>query len=419
MNILQSAFEEALREQISFQKVGALLISRKLEEQGIHLSDAQIDQIEMELSNLEGDETTIEISDSQLASLGLPPEQAAEMLQLDIGDGDEMEELLENLYQGIGDSIPAIVSELSDLILKALKQDAPKMLSQRRGVRQRFESGLVKMWKKPLDLLETHLAIALEAGEEFNSEYRGAASEENNFVFEALTRLHARACQITSEVLSLLSSGHADGAHARWRSLHEIAVVGFFVKHHGNDCAEQYLLHDVVESYKAARTYQQHAVTLGYEAMTPEEFAEIESAYDSLVARFGKSYKSGYGWAASFIDSPRPTFRDIEESSGLDHLRPFYKMASHNVHANPKGVLFRLGLYPGSDDILLAGPSNTGLADPGHGTAISLGQITTALVTAESNIDHLVVCSILLKLQDEIGDEFLRVQKALEKEHSG
>jgi hypothetical protein len=258
------------------------------------------------------------------------------------------------------------------------------------------------------------IEIALEVGSDFNQEFRAEASAENDLVFEVLTRLHARACQIASEILALLKSGHADGAHARWRSLHEIAVVSFFIKSAGNDVAERYLLHNAIESYKAAKLYQQYCARLGYEPISAEELKDIESTYQYLVGRFGPAYKEEYGWAASALCKDKPTFRDIEQEVGLDHLRPFYKMASHNVHANPKGVFFKLGLYPTSEEILLAGPSNAGLADPGHGTAISLGQITVALLITRPNIDRLVVCGILMKLTDEIGEEFLAVQKSLE-----
>ncbi len=81
-------------------------------------------------------------------------------------------------------------------------------------------------------------------------------AKEGDFVFDVVIRLHARACQIASEVLKLLKSGFADGAHARWRSLHEVAVVALFIHKHGNDVAEKYLLHDVVESYRAATQYR-------------------------------------------------------------------------------------------------------------------------------------------------------------------
>jgi hypothetical protein len=289
------------------------------------------------------------------------------------------------------------------------------MLKHRVRERIAFESNLVKAWRKPLDLLEIFLVIALEAGDEFNAEFRAIASEEQDYMFEVLTRLHARACQIASEILVLLRSGYADGAHARWRSLHEIAVVAFFIKSFGNEIAERYLLHDMVESYKAARQYQEHCNALGYEPLTEGELNEIKLGYEHLISRFGPPYKSDYGWAAPVLQKEKPTFRDLEEEVELDHLRPFYKMASHNVHANPKGVFFKLGLYPESSDILLAGPSNTGLADPGHGAAISLGQITVALLTTRPNIDRLVICDILMRLEQEIGDRFLAVHKSLEE----
>jgi hypothetical protein len=42
---------------------------------------------------------------------------------------------------------------------------------------------------------------------------------------------------------------------------------------------------------------------------------------------------------------------------------------------NPEGVFFKLGLI-GESEVLLAGPSNAGLTDPGHASALSLMQIS-------------------------------------------
>jgi Family of unknown function (DUF5677) len=195
--------------------------------------------------------------------------------------------------------------------------------------------------------------------------------------------------------------------------LHGIAVIGLFIKERGNDIAERYLLHDAVECYKAARQYQQYSAALGYEPLSDEEFRKIKLAYDRLLSRFGSSFKSDYGWAASILGKTSPTFRDIEESINLDHVRPFYKMASHNVHGNPRGVFFKLGLYPETQDVLLAGPSNIGLADPCHHTAISLCQITIALLATRPNLDRLVLCNLLLRLADEIGHKFLEAHRSL------
>jgi len=153
--------------------------------------------------------------------------------------------------------------------------------------------------------------------------------------------------------------------------------------------------------------YQEHCEKLGYDPLTDDELNELKKEYDLLINRFGTIFKKEYGWAYPTIDSKNPTFRDIEKAVGLKHLRPYYKMACHNVHANPRGIFFKLGLYPDSGDILLAGPSNIGLADPGHSAALSLAQITISLLTHNPNLDRLVICQIIFKLQDEIGAAFL------------
>ena len=92
-----------------------------------------------------------------------------------------------------------------------------------------------------------------------------------------------------------------------------------------------------------------------------------------------------------------------------------YKFASHNVHANPKGILTKLGLYSGGREILLAGPSDTGFTDPAHGAAVSLLQITASLLTTRPNIDRLCVCKILSTLAGEVGNSFLSIQKNQEE----
>jgi len=294
------------------------------------------------------------------------------------------------------------------------------MLRDRRKEMIGFEHRLNADWKKPFDLFETFLAIAFELGDGFNKEFRKDESEKGNYVLEVLTRLHARACQIASEILVLLERGFADGAIARWRSLHEIAVVGSFIKAHGNEIAERYLLHDNIESFKSAILYQEHYEALGETPIPQDEYESIKAVYENLITRFGNSYKEDYGRAASVLrkDNPnfKPNFRDIEENVGLGHYRPYYKLASHNVHANPKGVMFKLGLLANTHNILLAGPSNVGFTDPAQCTVISLGIVTIDLILTKPTIDSLVASQILLQFESEIGKEFFIVEKRIEEE---
>jgi hypothetical protein len=216
----------------------------------------------------------------------------------------------------------------------------------------------------------------------------------------------------------LLKGGFADGAHARWRSLHEIAVIGFFIKVNGKNTAERYILHERIESYKAAIQYQKFCSYLGETPIPTEEMIFLKKRYTDLLKRFGDSYKEQYGWASDVLDNPQPHFDNIEERVEMQHMRPYYRMASYNVHASPKGIFFKLGLYPKSKEILLAGPSTNGLADPLIGTSNSLVQITTALLTTIPNIDRLVVCNILAKLSNELGKRAIEAHLSVESKSS-
>ncbi len=90
-------------------------------------------------------------------------------------------------------------------------------------------------------------------------------------------------------------------------------------------------------------------------------------------------------------------------------MRPYYRMASDNVHANSHGDYFRIGLSQilHDDDLLLAGASSMGLATPTHSTGIALNQITSNLLLNVLNFDCLVISNTLLKLVHEILKVFL------------
>lgn len=400
--------------QFSYPVVAAKIVKRQLEKKGIILTKSQVSELEKKFQNSDGNTLNfdLDLSDEQNKILGI---KDGENVEIDIGDPEqELDEIYQEFIAKLKDSIPEITNEMASPILAGLKKSTPAMLKAHRKEMRKFEQRLYTDWKKPFDMLEAFLVLALEAGDEFNQEFRRSEAEANNYVFEVLTRLHARACQITSEILVLLKSGFADGAHARWRSLHEIAVTGSFIKKYGNEVAERYLLHDNIESFKAATLYQKHYQALGDEPIPQEEYDSIKAVRDKLIARFGTPYEKNYGWASSVLNKKDPAFSEIEENSGFDHLRPYYKLASHNIHANPKGIMFKLGLLEKTQNILLAGPSNVGFTDPAQGAAMSLGFITIALITMKPTIDNLVLSNILLKLESEIGEEFLKVQKEIE-----
>lgn len=298
------------------------------------------------------------------------------------------------------------------LIKSRLVESATKMLKEHRKLARGFETRNAKRWAKAFDLLETHIVICTEAGDEFNSSYRPKAVIENDLVFDLVVRHHARACHIAQEIMCLLKSGFADAAHARWRALHEVNVTAMFIAKHGHDCAERFYFHDIVDSYDGMIEHKKYEDRLQAKAPSQEDIDSSKVEYDKLLVRYGKKFGDHYGWASYlFPNHHRVSFTAIEKDVGLDHMRPYYKWASQNIHAGSKGMRNRLGLSEAQKDVLLVGQSNSGMADPAHSTAISLSQITCTLLMLNPTLDHIVVMKIADEFQEDVGRAFLEAER--------
>ena len=320
----------------------------------------------------------------------------------------------DDLVERLTEFVPTLVESSAATFLNQIKKDAKVGLRRQRRKRLGFERRLAKHRAKPLHLLELTVAIAQEVAVGVGNQVAEGEVNVDEHTFRALWATHARACQMSRAILALLRSGFADDAHARWRSLHELAVVGKFIGKHGEAVAERYLLHEIVQQRKLARAYKKHEDRARLEPLTQAEIDVLDERYEALVARFGKGFTGDYGWAASALGIERPSLAEIERAVQLDHLRPYYRMASDNVHANSHGAFYKLGGFPPDLDIRLAGPSNMGLADPGHGTAWSLTQVTAALVSTVPTLDSLTELTVLELLQEETGAAFFQAHKDAE-----
>ena len=418
MPTIDEEFHAALAEVFESPALRRLVLKRTLEGQGVLLSAYQLRRLEKQLITEGGEPPRFRLKEDQLTG------EARESVRRDgsvVVDADavglHMDQIVREGLEAL--DIKGLVGQSGGALLKSLKRDSRLMLEDRGRTQQDFGRRLNRIWGKAIDLLEMQLVISLEVGEAFNEEERPAAAGENDYEFEALIRLHAKACQIASEILVLLRAGHADGAMARWRALHEATAVAYFIRTKGGDIAERYLLHEVVEAHKAAVEQQRHAAALGSQLLSVEELQGMREARDHLVERFGEEYREDLGWAAAAIRKKRPLIVDIERAAGLEHWRPYYRMASLGVHASSRGIFFQLGQPLDGPDLLVAGVSNVGLADPGHATAISLSQITCTLLISKTNLERLVICAVLQDLVDDIGDAFIKAHEALEGASGG
>jgi hypothetical protein len=171
----------------------------------------------------------------------------------------------------------------------------------------------------------------------------------------------------------------------------------------------------VIETLKAVKEYNEFKDQLNLEPFSDKEIARYTDERDSAVNKYGKEFNKDYGWAAKHLNDDSPTFKKIEQKTDACHFRPHYRMASHNVHANPKGIFMKLGLIEESE-MILAGPSDFGFADPGKNTALSLLHISADLMMLFPTVDTIVAAKVMTQLATEICDEFDRCQQELEIE---
>jgi hypothetical protein len=311
------------------------------------------------------------------------------------------------------EEIREIASKSAVALLERVKSKIPEESEASRGIEKEFEAAVLQTWRKPLDLSDLLLHLSLEVASEFSSVH-GSENSSNNYVQTALARQQTNACLVFNEIIHLLKSGFPSGAHTRWKNLHEIACVSYFISKHGEDMAKRFLDYETVESYFQAQAIYEHQQKMECEALSETEFKKLKKEINKMKKLYGPDFvrktNYPYAWVPRTVLKTR-SLREIEKSVKLDMLRPYYDIASYNMHGGPKGFMFKLGtMQKGKNVVIPVGPSNYGLADPGKSAAISLGQVTACLLLAESNLKKLVIVEMMRNLVDEICNAFCEIQ---------
>lgn len=416
MDKIHKLFEETVQKAMTADHICQMALRKLLNDHGVKLSKKQIHQMAADLVATES--ISVKIRKDQIRRCGFKTQNAFEEYFKFVLN--KLPAALSNCDETINNVVEkaalGTIDKTCKLIRKSVKTQMKQGLAEKEAERLLFEYNMYRRWGKALDALEMFILLSFECGDAFNSFFREKAVSENDLVFEVLTRIHARACQVAYEIFTLLKAGYADGAHARWRCLHELTVIGVFIAESGQETAESYLLHENIDDYKEAISFNEHCAALGYDPIPDAEISEIREDKNLLLEKYGESYYGMHGWAAKALGKKKPDFFDIEKSVMLDHYRPYYKMACHNVHAGSKGMKFRLGLASSGEEILLAGPSNVGLFDPGVGAARSLNQITVQLMTYDPTFDSLVKAKVLGEFRFDVEQQFWKADRKLNEE---
>ena len=333
---------------------------------------------------------------------------------------EEDEAELERMIGAIGPSVTSVVNEVIEGFSKDLFADLWSKWPLERALQeadvQGFQERLEERWGEGLDYLRMLLTCCREVGGETYKRHNRSKAKRFAYRRWVLVRLHSRACQIADEIICLMENGFADGALARWRTLHELSVVAALIADGDEDLAERYINHDAVEVKKQADEYEAVQVPLGFGPLARRSRRQIEKRYDAAIARYGQTFSHPFGWAAHHLGMKKPTFKDLQEAADRTEFSSFYKLASFNVHASARSLFFNLASM-GSSDVLLAGRSNAGLAEPGERTAHTLLYVTSLFVgNVGQNIERLAEMKSLLINRDKVGPALAKAERQLAKD---
>jgi hypothetical protein len=342
--------------------------------------------------------------------------EEARKISISFDEADTLE--LEKIQRRFIDNLPDLVERISTVTAATVVQSSVRHWKESRYIEIRelegFRLRLEERWGVGLDSLRVLWALCSEIGQGFHEQLQKSRARKNRSLRVALSRLHIRACQVAHEILILLENGLADGALARWRTLHEISTVSLVIEDGGDDLARRYLAYDVVERKKALDQFRQDYRALGYAEPSRRQIERTTTAYEAAVEKFGPAFSQSYGWAANYLKLKAPRFVDIQKAAGRAMMQSHYKMASYNVHATPRALSFRIGSL-NQPDLLTSGSTNAGLDEAGQNMAYSLVLITSRLLRGRT-LDDVVSVKTLERLRDSAVESLIRTGKELASE---
>src|SRR5699024_116474 len=351
-----------------------------------------------------------------------------EEIEKKIKSGEEVDK--EKLLSAIKDIYsPEKIDEYAHPIYQSLLKEGPEIVEEDRLITQEFESRLQLRWSSAFYDLTSIIKIAEETAADIIDDYmanQATIDGDQTFVtlvFDVLMKLYSKAIVLSKEIKTLLKSGYADGAMSRWRSLHECNVyftlltMKYDDKEYTKKNIHKFYEYSIIEKHQELTNYYNKEK---YFNLNSTEIKAIEEDYKEILNKYGNDFKHPYSWARCiFPNKPRIYFSDLEKKAGIDHLAIYYKQANYQIHTSPTGLYNSLGNI--QDDRVkeygfILGPSNYGLSIPGQLTMISLAQISTSLLSLDTNIDKMIRTSIFQKYLDRATVNFDSIQTEIEKE---
>lgn len=408
---IQNALERSIAEYTSIQKLLPLAITKVAKNRELVLSELEVQRLSAAILNAGRGSDSIQLDLDLPCGLGTTEDELHATVQGIVNDLVEaVRETIEEVTEAISKAVPEAVSAAADIIVEDLLQSAHENAAQLRTEQANRVQSVQRMWGIALDELDFLRHLVLEWGYEAFKLRSGSYASPNTAF--ALSRLLTRAYDVVGEIVVLGRNGYADGALARWRSLHELCVIAMFLAKQSDRCALMYLLHHRVEELKLLDVDRSSGTANAKDIHSAPRISKLRREKAALVARFGKAFGGDYGWASVELGEARTTFRELENHVGLNLLRRGYQRANSTVHGGALATLTRVSLSDSTVDGAAVPPAY-GCEIAANYAASSLSMLVAELCTETESADLLTMSAVVHKHANRIRESIAETQKKI------
>ncbi|WP_455885651.1 DUF5677 domain-containing protein [Pseudomonas spelaei] len=397
---IQKHLDKALTQAALPENVLLLALARSVKRLGLQCDEPDLKALGIALNKAE--DGVIKLDLDIPCSLGRTGEEIQDTVNCLVND---LNETVKEVSDQIADAVPQVVQttleKMADLIEDELLAQAMEHTENLNKIEELRVNTVERLWGKALDQLNMLRHLVVEWNTAAAELKKGAYA--NSHTALALSRVILRAYSVVGEIIALARAGYADGALARWRSLHEICVIAMFLSKQSDKCAQMYLSHSLIEELRLIESGEDNGTISAKNTEDDQYLRALKKQKRQLVEAFGPAFAKDYGWASIELGRAKITFRELESIVGMEVLRQGYQHANSATHGGALAALTRISLGMGVE--------YSGEISPAFGCEVamsyaagSLSTLIAELCLETENADLLVMNIVAQKFSSNVRE---------------
>lgn len=397
---IQEQLDKALAQAALPENVLLLALEKSVERLGFQCDKPDLKALAVALGNAEDGSINLDLDIP--CSLGKTREEIQDAVNCLVS---ELNETVKEVGNKIAEAVPQVVEatleKLADLIEDELLAQAIEHTVNLNKSEKLRAATVERLWGKAVDQLNMLRHLMVEWNATAAELKKGAYA--NSYTALALSKVVLRAYSVVGEIIALARAGYADGALARWRSLHEICVIAMFLSKQSDKCAKMFLSHSLIEELRLIESGVDNGTISAKSKEDDQYLRALKKQKRQLVETFGPAFAKDYGWASIELGRAKITFRELESIVGMEVLRQGYQHANSAVHGGALAALTRISLGMGVE--------YSGEISPAFGCEVamsyaagSLSTLIAELCLETENADLLVMNIVAQKFSSNVRE---------------